>query len=174
MESRLHLPNEHAPQKVRACYVDFDGVLHDDAVYWGIKRGIHIRTPGRVLFEWMPILEDLLAPHPDIKIVLSTSWVRVKSFEFAKKQLAPALQERVIGSTYHRRHMRIDAFELMSRGHQILRDVERRKPVSWFAIDNDDFGWPDEYRDRLIRTEDHLGLSDRKVQDAIRNILETL
>jgi hypothetical protein len=61
-------------------YLDFDGVLHDGEVY--VRRGVGpcVATPGRVLFEWMPILEELLAPHPDVAVVLSTSWVRVYSF----------------------------------------------------------------------------------------------
>lgn len=62
----------HAPLWV--CYCDYDGVVHDDAVYWSPNMGIHMRTPGRTLFEWLPLLEELLAPHPEVKIVLSTSW----------------------------------------------------------------------------------------------------
>lgn len=171
MEQTGHLRDNPAARELQVCYVDFDGVTHDDAVYWSPKRGIYIGTPGRVLFEWMPILEDLLAPYPEVKIVLSTSWVRVRSFEFAKKQLSPELQRRVIGATYHNRHMRRDEFELMSRGRQVLDDVQRRKPTHWFAIDNDDLGWPLEYRDKLVKTEDHAGLSDIDAQEAIRKML---
>src|SRR5438132_6554545 len=94
----------------RVCFLDFDGVLHVDTVFWSAKRGIYIGTPGRVLFEWAPILEQLLEPHPDVKIVLSTSWVRIRSFNYAKKQLSPMLQERVIGATFHNRFMREDEF----------------------------------------------------------------
>lgn len=161
-------------RKLHVCVVDYDGVVHDDEVYWSPKKGIYIRTPGRTLFEWLPILEELLEPYPDVKIVLSTSWVRVKSYEFAKKQLSEALQARVIGATFHNRLMRKDEFDFLSRGQQVLADVARRKPTNWFAIDNDDQGWPARYRDRLIKTEDHLGLSDPAVQDAIRRILMSL
>lgn len=160
--------------KLHVCYLDFDGVVHDDAVYWHPKRGIYIATPGRSLFEWMPILEQLLMPHPDVKIVLSTSWVRVENFEFAKGQLSPALQARVIGATFHKRHMSRYEFELLSRGAQVLGDVQRRQPTSWFAIDNDDTDWPEAYRDRLVKTEDRLGLNEVSVQDAIRHKLVSL
>ena len=40
----------------------YDGILHDDAVYWSRSEGIHIRTPGMRLFEWSFIFEELLAP----------------------------------------------------------------------------------------------------------------
>ena len=41
-------------------YLDFDGVVHDDAVYCHPKRGIYVSTPGRTLFEWSYILEELV------------------------------------------------------------------------------------------------------------------
>lgn len=54
-------------------YLDYDGVLHDEQVFFHPKRGIYMKTPDRILFEWMSILDELLRPHPDVKIVLSTS-----------------------------------------------------------------------------------------------------
>jgi hypothetical protein len=109
------------------------------------------------------LLEELLEPYPDVRIVLSTSWVRVKSFEFAKKHLTPALQSRVVGATYHRREMHGQGFERLSRGLQVWGDVIRRKPTNWFAIDNDDRGWPTCCRDKLAKAEDHLGISDPRL-----------
>ncbi|XLZ73147.1 HAD domain-containing protein [Massilia sp. SR12] len=155
-------------------YLDFDGVLHHDAVYWSPKVGIHMRAPGAVLFEWAPILEQLLAPYPGAKIVLSTSWVRVKSFDFAKKQLPQSLQERVVGATFHRREMRKWTFDNMSRGAQVYADVQRRQPAAWVAIDNDAYNWPGHCLQHLIKTEDHLGLSDPEVQAAIQTRFATL
>lgn len=153
------------------CYCDYDGVVHDESVYWSRDEGIHLRTPGRTLFEWLPIFEGLLAPYPDVKIVLSTSWVRARSLEFAKAQLSPTLQARVIGATFDNRVTQKLEFDIMPRGLQVWHDVERRKPEKWFAIDNDGHGWPAWCRNHLIKTEDHLGLSDIGVQKAIRKVL---
>ena len=153
-------------------YLDFDGVLHDEQVYFHPRRGIYMNTPGRKLFEWMPILEELLTPHPQVQIVLSTSWVRAKDFSYAKKQLSPALQERVAGATFHNREMRKSEFVLMSRGEQIAQDVFRRGPQSWFAIDDDHIGWPEWCRDNLIRTDGARGISDPAIQHAIKTMLE--
>jgi len=152
------------------CYLDFDGVLHDDAVYYSAASGIHVATSGRRLFEWMHILEELLAPHAT-RIVLSTTWVRHRSFDFAMRKLSPALQARVIGATFDIRETQKLEFDLMSRGAQVLADVERRRPASWFAIDNDSAGWPTTARPRLVLTDDRLGLSEERVQAAIKAIL---
>ena len=152
------------------CYLDFDGVLHDDAVYYSVDRGIYVATPGRSLFEWMPLLDELLAPHAT-RIVLSTTWVRQRSLDFAMRKLSPTLQARVVGATFDIRETQKLEFDLMSRGGQVLADVNRRRPASWFAIDNDPAGWPATVRDRLVLTENRLGLSEERVQAAIKAIL---
>jgi len=59
--------------------------------------------------------------------------------------------------------MRKWQFDNMTRGAQVLADVQRRGPNAWLALDNDDQG-PEAYRDHLIKTEDRVGLSDPEVQ----------
>ncbi|MFC5473516.1 HAD domain-containing protein [Paraherbaspirillum soli] len=159
---------------MKILYLDYNGVLHDDKVIRNRKRGLYIATPDRSFFEWMPILEELLAPYPDVKIVLSTCWIRSLGFDATRHELSEALQERVIGATFL--HPKLDAaeFDMLPRGMQVWNDVERRKPSSWFAIDDDAFGWPERCRDRLIETKGHLGLSDPLVQDHVRQMLASL
>jgi len=156
---------------LKVLYLDYDGVIHDSEVFVHRKHGIYIRKQGRTLFEWMPILEELLQPHPDVKIVLSTSWVRSLKFNNAKKKLSLTLQERVIGATFHHRFMRKDDFSYLPRGVQITADVSRRMPISWFAIDDEVEGWPEWCRDKLIKTDGALGISCSDVQNAIREML---
>lgn len=156
---------------LHVCYLDFDGVTHVHAVYWSPNRGIHVTTPGHTLFEWAPILEQLLKPYPDVKLVLATSWVRARGFEFAKAQLLPALQARVMGATFDNRIVQKLDYDLMPCGLQGCSDVERRKPAQWFAIDNDDQGWPAAGRNKLVKTSDNLGLSDPAAQEAVRKML---
>ncbi|WP_038484006.1 HAD domain-containing protein [Collimonas arenae] len=159
---------------MKILYLDYNGVLHDSKVIRNRKRGLYIATPDRDFFEWMPILEELLAPHPDVKIVLSTSWVRALGFDDTRQELSETLRERVIGSTFHHPKLTPAEFDTMPRGMQVLRDVERRKPTSWLALDDDAFGWPAACRDHLIETKGHLGLTEPAVQDAMRKMLAAL
>lgn len=168
----LNTEAKKAAQKI--LYLDFDGVLHDGAVYFHPRRGIYIETEERTLFEWMHILEELLTPYPDVNIVLSTSWVRVRDYEFARKQLSPSLQARVIGATFHSRVMQKEEFARKSRGEQIAEDVARRAPDSWFALDDDYLDWPKDCFDKLIRTHGDKGLSAPAVQASIRRMLVKL
>jgi HAD domain in Swiss Army Knife RNA repair proteins len=98
-------------------------------------------------------------PFPDIRIVLSTSWVEVfNSFTKVTRRLPEALRARVVGSTYHSR-MDAAVFGQVPRGIQIVTDVRRRQPAGWLALDDDDEGWPAWCRDRLIHTDPVLGIS---------------
>ncbi|MFC7298076.1 HAD domain-containing protein [Herminiimonas aquatilis] len=156
--------NTH-PYFRRFIYLDFDSVLHHDSVYIHPTKGIYMREPGFTLFEWMPFLEQLLEAHPDVGIILSTSWVRVKSFSYAKSKLSSELQKRVIGATFHKGHMNKELFAQLSRASQILGDVSRRGfgDEDWIAIDDEAEGWPLMYAKNLIRTE-WAGISDPEVQ----------
>src|ERR1700739_685965 len=78
-------------------YLDFDGVLHHEAVYVSSKQGIYIRELGFKLFEWAHFLVSALEPHPTVRIVLSTSWCRQPGFSRACTRFPPELQHRVIG-----------------------------------------------------------------------------
>ena len=139
-------------------YLDYDGVLHHEDVWWHPRRGAYVRAPGYELFEHMPLLEAALERYPEVRIVLSTSWVRVRRFSRALKRLSPSLRDRVIGATFHTL-MNREAFENLPRGVQVLRDVMRRKPRHWVALDDDAEGWPTAYRAHLIHTDEVLGIS---------------
>ena len=141
-------------------FLDFDGVLHPDAAF-RTKRGIELRGEGE-LFMWVPILEKLLAECPQIKIVLSTSWVRQLNFRRAKKRLPESVQDRVIGATYHSStESGPDAAPWMerTRWQQIAGYVARHKVQDWIALDDDDAGWPDDQRHRLLYCDPQTGLA---------------
>lgn len=127
-------------------YLDFDGVLH------------HADAP-HILFQHTPLLEMLLAPYPNIKIILSTSWVRVYGCTKAANQLSPSLHARVIGATFHSA-MDEHQFAQAPRGMQVWGDVLRRHPKDWIALDDDDLGWPKWCRDKYVKTNAHDGISD--------------
>lgn len=145
-------------------YLDFDGVLHPESVYVYRRLGpVLVSAPGHTLFEHCALLEDVLAPYPDVHIVLSTSWVRhYKSVSYAARRLTPGLRAKVIGATYHK-EMDAVAFADAPRGMQIWSDVLRRKPADWLALDDDYLHWPTWCCDKLVRTDEVLGISEPTV-----------
>ena len=152
-------------------YLDYDSVLHGEVGRYVSAPHIRPYTPGEMLFEHAPILESLLGPYPRLQIVLSTSWVRVFDYRRARKRLPSALQARVIGATFHARHMRKDEFSQMPRHKQILADVGRRRPLQWLAIDDDIEGWPEWALPHLVATEEGVGLKSPEVQVRLKERL---
>ena len=165
---------EHEPTDV--LYLDFDGVLHPEGVFLDAYRGIHLRgTFGRSLFENAHLLAGELAPYPNVKLVLSTSWVRVLGYDKACAHIPLELRVRCIGSTYHSRHHRPgrngSGLRAPLRGEEVLADVARRNPRCWLAVDDADEGWPPAARDNLVLTHPFSGISAPGVLKRLRAAL---
>jgi len=139
-------------------YLDYDGPLHNESVYWDetIRRP-QMRAPERYwLFQHTPLLEQLMAPHPAIAIVLSTSWVLHYGLRKAAKELPAGLRSRVVGSIYDGQ---TSDFRYLPRGAQVASDVERRQPPRWLALDDDAIGWPAWALPHLLLTDPYEGIS---------------
>ncbi len=155
-------------------YLDFDGVLHHENVLWHARIGAYLSAPdGYVLFQHAELLEQILAPYPQVRIVLSTSWVRRYGCTKTAKNLPPALRQRVIGATFHSR-MNEESFLAVPRGQQVWSDAQRRKPRDWLALDDDWTDWPKACLDKYVRTHEHAGISDPDVEREIREKLREM
>lgn len=153
-------------------YLDFDGVLHHENVLWHPKKGAHLQMgPAHHLFAHASLLAHLLVPYPDVRVVLSTSWVLQYGYEDTAQRLLPALRERVIGATYHST-MHKEVFRSMPRWQQILQDYGRRCPSAWLALDDDYLGWPESRLDNYVQTDASEGLSKSAVLEELQSKLK--
>lgn len=158
-------------------FLDYDGVLHPDEVYWYKKLGIVLKTANLPdefqhldLFCYTDILVDVLQGFEGAQIVLSTSWVQSIGYSRTLNRLPDVLRRRVIGATYHTQHT--PRWNDQTRFQQIRENVMYRGLGSeWVALDNDDFGWPDDQRDRLVHTDDYRGLDDPEVLENLKKLL---
>ena len=117
-------------------------------------------------------LVGIVEAYPGLRLVLSTSWVRMLTFRRAKRQLPMALQAKVIGATYHSQVK--DWWSRATRYDQIARYLTRARPGDWLAIDDDPEGWPEEQRHHLILTDSMTGLGDPDVQATLLERLAKL
>jgi len=143
-------------------YLDYDGVLHPADVRVTEAEPLRPRVynggpTDHPLFEHAPLLEHVLRPFADVRIVLSTSWVRVLGYEFAVQQLPAGLRGRVVGTMWreellqHPPRARYDAIQTDA----VARGLDR-----WLALDDDLEGWPGAQRYRVIAPNNSwLGLS---------------
>jgi len=60
------------------------------------------------------------------------------------------------------------------RGVQVWRDVVRRNPKDWLALDDDCMDWPTWCTDHYIQTHMHEGISDPPVLWKIKEKLAGL
>lgn len=152
-------------------YLDFDGVLHpaDVRVSPTDRRPqvyVRGRPTDRPLFEHAPLLERLLEPHPQLRIILSTSWVREFGYEFALEQLTPSLRERVLGATL---------YPAPARYYCIQIDAEERGIERWLALDDDLNCWPEAEMHKVVAPTDRLlGLAQPGVAEQLKAALMKL
>jgi hypothetical protein len=150
------------------CYLDYDGCVHHCNVRWSEDRGLFLEAPARyALFQHLGLLDELLAPCPAVRLVLSTSWVQKLGLKEAVRHLSPSLQQRVIGATYELAQPG-DHFSHLSRGEQVLLDVQRRRPSRWLALDDDRVGWPKSAEPHVVFTDPYEGVSPPDIQAEIR------
>ena len=161
-------------------FLDFDGVLHPDAVFRPRNKPLELRAPG-ALFMHAQILVDILDEWPKTEIILSTSWVNALGYERTLKKIPVDLKSRVTGATWHKsmRHGANDPFSWMTRWQQIEWYVKRHGVEHWLAIDDLHSGdeidkWPAEQRHRLVLTDPNLGLGCPVAQEDLRAKLRSL
>jgi hypothetical protein len=157
-------------------FLDYDGVLHPDAVYRRINGAIELRAPGE-LFMWAPLLADAISEVSGLHIVLSTSWVRELGFRKARAALPQALADRVIGATWHSAMGKVSlasiVWDSQTRYQQIQAYLHRSSSSQrWVAIDDDVQGWPQSHRQSLIQTDPCLGVSDPHTLRHLRTLLK--
>ncbi|MCJ2374016.1 MULTISPECIES: HAD domain-containing protein [Pseudomonas] len=159
--------------KHHVLFLDFDGVLHPDAVYLS-SSGPILRNEGE-LFMWAPNLENVLEQFPSVSLVLSTSWVRRLGFKRAKNYLSTALSSRVVGATWHSSMAKAwaddDPWDGRSRYEQISRYASRCHLRSWISIDDDAEGWPAVAGHHLILCDSNKGLGEASTLHALEKRL---
>lgn len=165
-------PPLHKGYRGHILYLDFDGVLHPDDVWRTRGRGIHLgdKSSNHQLFESAELLCAILEPFPRAEIVLSTTWVRIIGFNAAASYLPASLRRRVIGATYHSA-MPKEWFLKLDRGEQVLKDIERRQPERWVAVDDAKEGWTTACAQHLVLCNGEFGLSEQLAQAALLNTL---
>lgn len=154
---------------IRCCpllYLGFDGCLHPKNVRLVDGRHMFLDAPPQyTMFQHVALLEQLLEPHPAVRIVLSTRWVLTVGARRAAKELPTGLRARVIGTTVPPNPP--TDFGARPKGVQVTEDFQRRNPPAWLAIDDEQEGWPAWALPHVVFTDPIEGISPPLVQAAI-------
>lgn len=144
-------------------FLDFDGVLHPEkAARLDRRLG---RIVGENMFCWLPLLETLLAPYPELRILVTSDWRRHLSNESLKDLLGP------LGS----RFLDVVLTYSPSRYEEIATEVDKRQLQHWLALD-DHLSVQEAAgsNERLIWCPPDKGLSSERVQRELAEKLARL
>lgn len=170
LDSHPCRPSQKAKELI--LYLDYDGILHPADVIFSQQGPVLAEAvSGHSLFENADMLAAVLAEYPEVRLVLSTSWVFHYGLEYAASRLPPPLRKAVVGATFDpARHN--SGFLSVARGHQVVEDAKRRKATQWVSLDDDSAAWPARQRHRLIQANPAKGLRDPQVLRDLRAALD--
>lgn len=151
------VPSRARRSPLRAIFLDFDGVLHP-------RPAVDVGEPGLGKapdFLWVPALAALLEPHPDVLVVVHSTW-RYNHSTLELAGLLGPLKRRVVDSTP--RGPRFESIEWwLSMNPQIK---------NYRILDDDAREFPVPQPTELILCHPATGVADERVRAALRSWLE--
>ncbi|MCO1372489.1 hypothetical protein L0Z42_18490 [Burkholderia multivorans] len=161
-------------------FVDFDGTLHRGRGLIDEVTGQVSLDTGNPVFEFAPLLANLLEPYPAVEIVLTTSWLYTLPFEQVLSRLPPPLATRVVGSTRGYKARFGYLHDGSARTYIIRSYVFDKHLKNWLALDDSVYGAHHLSTD-FLPLEPHLvlldaqqGIGSSKAQDRISRWLRTV
>lgn len=153
---------------MRVLFLDFDGVLHPLGLQLLDKRYVNgkpVARPYQVeFFCWVPLLAQWLQAHPDVCLVIHSSWRASHSEQALAEYLGP-LKSRCLGATSSEldKYPSILAWladhpEVTS--HRILDDALQEFPQ-------------DPADESFVACDWQLGISEVAVQEQLKSWLES-
>lgn len=145
------------PNVAPVLFLDFDGVLHRLGEL-ALDEDFQL-LPNPNLFQWRPILERLMEPWPDVRVIVSSDWRRLFDDENLVRLLGPQLGPRFIG---------VVEVNDESRANELYREVARRGLMQWVALDDHPtVVAASKSERRFVACESNTGLSSLGVQEML-------
>lgn len=154
-------------------FLDFDGTLHAGHALIDGENQVSLDS-GRPLFEFAPLLVSMLAPYPEVEIVLTTSWLRTLSLDEVVAYLQPELAHRVVATTKDIKPRLGDLRSGTDRTAAIASYAYDKGLRNWLAIDDSVHGAykfgrePGELLHHFVLLDAERGISDGRAQRLIR------
>lgn len=167
------LPQERT---IPTLFPDFDGTLHVGHAVAETDGQVSLES-GRRVFEYAPLLVQLLAPYPDVEIVLTTSRLDAMTDETVLAYLPPELSRRVIDTTRGRRPRLSYMLNGSGRTDVLTWYAFGNGLTQWLAIDDSVYGAyhfgrePGQLMRNFLLLDSIRGISDEGAQQQIRECL---
>jgi hypothetical protein len=145
---------------MRVIFLEVDGVLHpaSASIRFSLAGSVKTNAQALWLFRWAWILDDLLAPYPDVGLIVHSSW-RVFLSENELQGLLGPVARRFLGTTPRGARWESIASVLASS------DIE-----DYLILDTCPHEFPATI-DNLVACDPVAGLRDLRVQTKLRDWL---
>ncbi|WP_429334494.1 HAD domain-containing protein [Paraburkholderia sp. 35.1] len=148
-------------------FLNFDGVLHPNAVQFDKKNGPVLDAPRHRLFESNDALAELVSDFTNLRLVLNTWWTYFLGFDESLRRLPKSLSSRVIGSILqhvsfcpnlpHRIALAADAVGNVAEPALILDHADARYPKHILRV--------------TLLLEPQIGLADPRAVQALYRVV---
>lgn len=135
---------------MRLLSLDFDGCLHPAPLV------------GAEHFVWLPVLEQLLTPHPDVSVLVHSTW-RYDHSDSELRSLLGRLGDRFVGAAP--RGPRYESVRWVVGQNKQIR--------SWLLIDDDPREFPTPAPADVLLCDPLTGVSAPAVQSRLRDWLDS-
>lgn len=151
-------PNLHPARagrlaKRRVVFIDFGGVVHP-----ALPKAPNAPVPFSTVphFGWLPVLVRMQRPHPDVDVVVHSSWREVYD-EDELRELLSAVGERVLDATAS--GLQYDSILSWLGG--------RSEYASFRSSDDDASEFPDPPPPQLILCDPNEGIAGQEAAEAL-------
>ncbi|MDR6385065.1 HAD domain-containing protein [Paraburkholderia caribensis] len=152
-------------------YLNFDGVLHPDQVFYEDGCIPSLLAPGHNAFEYAELLAMTLEGYEDVVIILNTWWTFYLGLDACKDLLPTALAARIGGSTIQY----LEAYDSMpARLKEAECHIARRRSRPWVILDHTNARYRRDFLPHLLLFDPSQGLGNRSAQRSIERRLRLL
>lgn len=136
-------------------FLDFDGVLHP------------VPNNGSSDFSLLPIFEDWLRNHAEVRLVISSSWREIMALDILKAIFSLDIQDRIIN--------KCPVVEFI--GHQefwryleIIQWIELNEyDGNWLALDDMSSAFPKDFK-QLVACKSAVGLDENVLAELTEKV----
>lgn len=112
-------------------FLDIDGVLHPLSTA-NLDNNNHVY--GEKLFRWLPKLKEALEPHPEVQVVLHSTWRYIwETDEELRSQIPDELSAMIVATTGR---------EIIDRHGSIVDYCEKHNITKFVIVDDDGNAFP--------------------------------
>jgi hypothetical protein len=112
-------------------FLDIDGVLHPLST---ANLDLNNKVYGERLFRWLPKLKEALEPHPEIQVVLHSTWRYIwETDEELRSQIPGELSAMIVATTGR---------EIIDRHGSIVDYCEKNNITKFVIVDDDGNAFP--------------------------------